>query len=47
MSYFHNPTGVSYSREKKIKILELAKIYDFYIIEDDYLSELIYDNTSI
>ena len=44
MSYFHNPTGVSYSREKKIKILELAKIYDFYIIEDDYLSELIYDN---
>ena len=45
MSYFHNPTGVSYSREKKIKILELAKIYDFYIIEDDYLSELIYDNT--
>ncbi|MCQ2968775.1 MAG: PLP-dependent aminotransferase family protein [Clostridium sp.] len=44
MSYFHNPTGISYSREKKIKILELAKIYDFYIIEDDYLSELIYDN---
>lgn len=43
MSYFHNPTGVSYSTEKKLKILELAKKYDFYIIEDDYLSELIYD----
>ena len=44
MSYFHNPTGISYSLEKKIKLLELAKKYDFYIIEDDYLSELIYDN---
>ncbi len=43
MSYFHNPTGVSYSYEKKIKILELAEKYDFYIIEDDYLSELIYN----
>ena len=44
MSYFHNPTGVSYSLEKKMKLLELAQKYDFYIIEDDYLSELIYDN---
>ncbi|MGG7143399.1 PLP-dependent aminotransferase family protein [Clostridium nigeriense] len=43
MSYFHNPTGVSYSLEKKMKLLELANKYDFYIIEDDYLSELIYD----
>lgn len=43
MSYFHNPTGITYSYEKKIKILELAKKYDFYIIEDDYLSEFIYD----
>lgn len=44
MSYFHNPTGISYSLEKKIRLLELAKKYDFYIIEDDYLSELIYDD---
>ena len=43
MSYFHNPTGVSYSLDKKMKLLELANKYDFYIIEDDYLSELIYD----
>ena len=43
MSYFQNPTGVSYSKEKKIKIIELAYKYDFYIIEDDYLSELVYD----
>jgi Transcriptional regulators containing a DNA-binding HTH domain and an aminotransferase domain (MocR family) and their eukaryotic orthologs len=43
MSYFQNPTGSSYSMEKKLRILELAEKYDFYIIEDDYLSELIYD----
>lgn len=43
MSYFHNPTGVSYSLEKKLKLLELANKYDFYIIEDDYLSELIFN----
>ncbi|WP_160693068.1 PLP-dependent aminotransferase family protein [Clostridium sp. C2-6-12] len=45
MSYFQNPTGISYSIEKKKRILELAQIYDFYIIEDDYLSELIYENS--
>lgn len=43
MSYLQNPTGISYSLDKKKKILELADIYDFYIIEDDYLSELIYN----
>lgn len=42
MSYFQNPTGISYSSEKKQELLELAEKYDFYIIEDDYLSELIY-----
>ncbi|MCT8977187.1 PLP-dependent aminotransferase family protein [Clostridium sp. CX1] len=45
MSYFQNPTGMTYSIEKKEKILRLAEIYDFYIIEDDYLSELIYDES--
>lgn len=47
MSYFQNPTGISYSREKKLKLLDLSKKYDFYIIEDDYLSELIYNNNII
>ena len=44
MSYFQNPTGATYSYAKKLRILELAEFYDFYIVEDDYLSELIYDN---
>ena len=43
MSYFQNPTGATYSLKKKLRILELAELYDFYIVEDDYLSELIYD----
>lgn len=43
MSYFQNPTGSTYSLEKKMEILNLAEEQDFYIIEDDYLSELIYD----
>ena len=45
MSYFQNPTGISYSIEKKKRLIELAEKYDFYIIEDDYLSELIYDES--
>ncbi|MBK5242717.1 PLP-dependent aminotransferase family protein [Clostridium sp.] len=44
MSYFQNPTGATYSLEKKLKILDLAELYNFYIVEDDYLSELIYDD---
>jgi DNA-binding transcriptional MocR family regulator len=43
MSYFQNPTGITCSLEKKKEILNLAQVYDFYIIEDDYLSELIYN----
>ncbi|WP_315117582.1 PLP-dependent aminotransferase family protein [uncultured Clostridium sp.] len=44
MSYFQNPTGISYSIQKKRRLLNMAEIYDFYIIEDDYLSELIYND---
>ncbi|MGL4991201.1 MAG: PLP-dependent aminotransferase family protein [Sarcina sp.] len=44
MSYFQNPTGISCSMEKKLKVLELAQKYNFYILEDDYLSELKYDD---
>lgn len=44
MSYFQNPTGISCSIEKKKKIISLAYKYDFYILEDDYLSELVYSD---
>ncbi|WP_317855004.1 PLP-dependent aminotransferase family protein [Chakrabartyella piscis] len=35
MSYFQTPTGISYSMEKKRKLLELAETYNTYIVEED------------
>lgn len=37
---FQNPTGFSYSNQKRKEILKLAEKYDVYIIEDDYVSDL-------
>lgn len=49
MQNFQNPTGVNWSQKKQQKLLNLAEKYDFYIIEDDILSDLYYeeDRTSI
>ncbi|MBC8063021.1 MAG: PLP-dependent aminotransferase family protein [Clostridiaceae bacterium] len=44
MSYFQNPSTITCSLEKKLQILTLAEKYDFHIVEDDYLSELIYNS---
>ncbi|GLI57160.1 aminotransferase class I [Propionigenium maris DSM 9537] len=45
MINFQSPTGIRWSHEKKMKLIELSKEYDFMIIEDDCLSELyFYDN---
>ncbi|MGG4207766.1 PLP-dependent aminotransferase family protein [Paenibacillus jamilae] len=37
---FHNPLGTSYTAKDKQRLAELAKVYDVYIIEDDYLANL-------
>lgn len=42
MTNYQSPTGYKWSQDKKIKLLNLAKEYNFYIIEDDCLSELYY-----
>lgn len=42
MTNFQSPTGYKWSHDKKIKLLNLAERYNFYIIEDDCLSELYY-----
>ncbi|MBU5675610.1 PLP-dependent aminotransferase family protein [Alkaliphilus sp. MSJ-5] len=50
MPNFQNPTGISYSRSKKEKIINLCKQYNMYIVEDDYLSDLNFyswDNTTL
>ncbi|KXZ40193.1 DNA-binding transcriptional regulator, MocR family, contains an aminotransferase domain [Alkalithermobacter thermoalcaliphilus JW-YL-7 = DSM 7308] len=44
MPNYQNPTGISYSKQKKEKIIDLAKEYDFYIIEDDFLSDFKFDS---
>lgn len=44
MINFECPTGISWSFEKKLKILELANKYNFVIIEDNCMSEFYYYN---
>lgn len=45
MPNFQNPTGYSYSKEKKQRVLSLAQQHSFYIVEDDYLSDLSFYHT--
>jgi len=47
MPNFQNPTGYTYTKEEKLKVLELSEKYDFYIVEDDYSSELNFSNVKI
>ncbi|MDP3488212.1 MAG: PLP-dependent aminotransferase family protein, partial [Bacillota bacterium] len=39
---FQNPTGICYSQESRTLLIENARENDFYIIEDDHVSELYY-----
>lgn len=41
MPYLQNPTGICYSNEYLHKLLELAKAYDCYIIEDGTYSDFL------
>lgn len=40
MTNFQSPTTYSYSEDEKKQILNLSKEHDFYIIEDDFLTDL-------
>lgn len=44
---FQNPTGVVWSSKKRKELLELAKEYDFYIIEDDCFSDFAYTKNRV
>lgn len=37
---FQNPTGICYSQQARNQLIDLARRSDFYIIEDDHVSEL-------
>lgn len=41
---FQNPTGYSLSNYKRKELIKLVEKYNSYIIEDDYVSELDYEN---
>ncbi|WP_410770288.1 PLP-dependent aminotransferase family protein [Fontibacillus sp. BL9] len=41
MSRYHNPLGTSYSVEEKRAIARLAGKYDVYVLEDDYMADLV------
>lgn len=45
MTRNQNPLGTSLSKKQRIRLLKLAKTYDFYIVEDDYLKELSDDDS--
>lgn len=47
MAYFQTPTGISYSMEKKRRLLELAEKYDTYIIEEDNFCDFHYSKEPI
>lgn len=42
MTNYQSPTTYSYSEEKKKKLIEFSKKHNFYIIEDDFLTDLNY-----
>jgi 2-aminoadipate transaminase len=44
---FQNPTGVTLSRDRRERILELAAEYDFLVLEDDAYGDLRYDGEDV
>lgn len=42
MTNYQSPTTYSYSYEKRLKLIQLSKKYKFYIIEDDFMTDLNY-----
>jgi len=47
VSNFHNPAGVTFSLEKRKKILEIAQKYDLFIVEDDPYGALRFEGKNI
>lgn len=44
MPNYQSPTTICYSQQKKESLLRLANKYDFYIIEDDFLTDLTFSD---
>ena len=44
MPNLQNPTGITYDQETRSRLMGLARYYNAYVLEDDYISELSYTN---
>ena len=44
---FQNPSGVCYSLDKRIKLAEILKKYDLYLLEDDPYNEIRFDGDDL
>ena len=47
ISHHHHPTTVTLSAERRLRLVELAKKYDFDIIEDDYDYDFHYESSPV
>jgi DNA-binding transcriptional MocR family regulator len=47
MPNIQNPTGWSYSLNKRSRLMSLARYYDAIVLEDDYISELNFSNNRL
>lgn len=47
ISTFQNPSGITMSLEKRKKLVDMAKEYDFYILEDNPYGELRFSGTEV
>jgi 2-aminoadipate transaminase len=44
---FHNPTGVTLSRRRRERLLELADRHDFFVVEDDPYRRIRFEGTAV
>jgi len=42
---YHNPTGITTERERRLDVIRLAREHDFWIVEDDVYRELCFEGT--
>ena len=44
---FQNPTGTVMSKERRLELIELAELYEFFIIEDDSFGEIYFEDAIV
>ncbi|KRQ87497.1 2-aminoadipate transaminase [Caloramator mitchellensis] len=47
MPNFQNPTGITYSIDKKLALINLAQKYNAFILEDDFLTEINFNKKGV